>query len=269
MEKYNPKIDIVFKKIFGTEENKDLLISLINSVLPEQEQVVDVTIKKTYNEIDLFDDFFPIVDTKAKDDNGRLFNIGIKINEQLLYRQKTFFYWSKLFCSQLLSGENFENLNKTIMINLLDFNYFDDDKYVRRCNVKDFDTNEIYPHLDYVDFYFIEMRKFDNELKHIKNMLDCWLIFLNEDLNKNNLPKEIARPEIAKAIDTLERMYFNEKESYYYEGRVKLLRDEFNIRRTAERKAEKKIAEKLKNNGVSVDLIAKSTGLTIEEIDKL
>lgn len=50
MGKLNPKIDLVFKKIFGTDENKDLLKSLINSVLPENQKITELTIKNPYNE---------------------------------------------------------------------------------------------------------------------------------------------------------------------------------------------------------------------------
>lgn len=49
MERINPRVDIAFKKIFGIEENKDLLISLINSIVSEEDQVVDITLLNPYN----------------------------------------------------------------------------------------------------------------------------------------------------------------------------------------------------------------------------
>ncbi len=56
MCKINPRIDIAFKKLFGSEENKDLLISLINSVLPETEQIKSIVLENPYNLVDYLND---------------------------------------------------------------------------------------------------------------------------------------------------------------------------------------------------------------------
>jgi len=283
MKIVNPKIDLVFKKIFGTDENKDLLKSLINSILPENQKIATLTIQNPYNEIDFVGDKLSIVDIKATDEIGRWYNIEVQIREQGFYGRRSLFYWAELYSGQLFESENFDKLNKAIMINLLDFVYFDDDKYVRRCCFKDFETNEIYHQLDYADIYFVELRKFENDLKPIKNTLDRWITFLNKasELEKDKLPNELNEPEIKKAFETVERMSLNRKERDYYEGRKKLIRDDEGVIKFREAKAEEKgmeigiekgkieIAKSLKQNGLDIELIIKSTGLTKEQINEL
>ncbi len=77
----NPRVDIVFKKIFGVEENKDLLISLINSIVSEADQVADVTLLNPYNPQSFYDDKLSILGTKARGQNGKRVNIEIQLQK--------------------------------------------------------------------------------------------------------------------------------------------------------------------------------------------
>ena len=296
MKTVNPKIDLVFKKIFGTDENKDLLKSLINSILPENEKITTLTIKNPYNDADFIGDKLSIVDIKATDEKDQWYNIEIQIREQGFFGRRSLYYWSELYSGQLFEAENFDKLNKTVVINLLDFDYFTDKRYVRRCSFKDFDTNELYSQLDYADIYFVELTKFDNELKHIKNTLDRWIVFLNKasEYDKGKIPEELAEDEeIVKAVETVKKMYLNAKEREYYEGRKKLLRDDEGVIMFREAKAKKegiakgrkegmekgmekgrkegmeKVAKGLKAKNIPVEIVIETTGLTKEDIEKL
>jgi len=228
MCKLNPKIDLVFKKIFGTEKNKNILKSLINSILPKEEQVVELTIKNPYNEQDFIGDKLSIVDIKATDENGNWYDIEIQVKEQKHYGKRAIFYHSEIYGNQLTEGDTYDKLHKTIIISILDFDYFSKDKrYFRRCCYKDFETDELYPQLDYADLYFIELRKFDNELKNIKTTLERWITFLNKatEYEKDTIPEELQEPEIVQAFDTIEEMSLNTKEREYYEAGKKVMRD--------------------------------------------
>lgn len=276
MYKANPKIDLVFKKIFGTEQNKGLLKALINSVLPENEQVESITIKNPYNEIEFLGDKLSVVDIKARDKNGIWYDVEIQINEQKYYGKRAIFYQSELYSKQIAEGESYDNLHKTIIINILDFNYFKDARYFRRCSYKDFETNQFYKELDFADLYFIELRKFDNALDHIQTALDRWILFLNKatELDKNNLPSQLKQTEIIEAIDTIERMSFNEKERDYYDSKQKVMRDEMAVLQTAiENAVDEKMfatAKLLKELGkITLTEIMKVTGLTKEQIENI
>jgi len=276
MCKLNPKIDLVFKKIFGTEQNKNVLKSLINSVLPKDEQIVEITIKNPYNETDFVGDKLSVVDIKATDEKGRWYDIEIQVKEQKYYGKRAIFYLSEIYSNQLNEKDSYDKLRKTIIISILDFNYFLNDKrYFRRCCYKDFDTGELYPELDFADLYFVELRKFDNEFKHIKTTLDRWITFLNTatELDKDNLPDELKDPDIIQAMNTIDTMSLNAKEREYYESEKKVMRDRDAVMQTAVENAvdsaKVEIAKEFKKNGVSNEIIAKSTGFSIEQIEKL
>jgi len=280
MCKLNPKIDLVFKKIFGTEQNKNVLKSLINSVLPKDEQIVEVTIKNPYNETDFVGDKLSVVDIKATDDQGRWYDIEIQVKEQKYYGKRAIFYLSEIYSNQLKESDSYDKLRKTIIISILDFNYFLSDKrYFRRCSYKDFDTGQLYHELDFADLYFVELRKFDNEFKHIKTTLDRWITFLNRatELDSHNLPDELNDPEIIQAMNTIDTMSLNTKERDYYESQKKVMRDEMSVIQTAVENAQQQtkidtateIAKEMKLSDEPIHKIIKFTGLTKEQIDKL
>jgi len=280
MCKLNPKIDLVFKKIFGTEQNKNVLKSLINSILPQEEQVVELTIKNPYNEADFVGDKLSVVDIKATDEQGRWYDIEIQIKEQKYYGKRAIFYHSEIYGNQLGEGDSYDKLRKTIIISILDFDYFLKDKrYFRRCCYKDFETGELYPELDYADLYFVELRKFNNEYKNITTTLERWITFLNKatEYDKNTLPSELREPEIIQAFNTIETMNLTTQERDYYQSAKKVMRDRAAELLTAVENAVEnavdsrnmEIAKTLKDSGVNINLIMKSTGLTQEQIEKL
>src|SRR5262245_41869169 len=110
MGKISPRVDIAFKKIFGVEENKDLLISLINSIVSEEDQVSEVTLLNPYNPKNFRSDKLSVLDIKAKGKNGKLFNIEIQVSDEGDYDKRALFYWAKLYTEQLQNGQDYSQL---------------------------------------------------------------------------------------------------------------------------------------------------------------
>ncbi len=290
MSKVNPKIDLVFKKLFGSEENKDILLSLINAILPTEKQVSEITLKNPYNVSDYAEGKLSILDIKAEDEQGNLYDIEMQLKGSNFYGKRTLYYWAKMFGSQMdyLTKEEQERkkrktyfeLHKCIVISLMDFEFFEDDKYHRCFTLKDRETNEIHPDLDYLDLYFVELEKFEHKYKTITTILDRWAAFLNnaDVYSKNTLPKELAEIEsIKKASEKLEVMYLNEKEREYYEAQQKHYLDE-NSRiqeaveeavQEAELKKQLEMAKNAIKEGFDNQIIAKLTGLMTEQIEQL
>ena len=106
MCRINPKIDFAFKKLFGSEENKDLLLSLVNSILSEKDQVSELEIKNPYNFADYSNDKFSIVDIKAKDKSGTWINIEMQMNYYSDFDKTALYYWAKIFADQIDSGQD-------------------------------------------------------------------------------------------------------------------------------------------------------------------
>jgi predicted transposase/invertase (TIGR01784 family) len=296
MSKINPKIDLVFKKLFGAEENKDILMSLINAILPINQQISKITLKNPYNVSDYAEGKLSILDIKAEDEQGRLFNIEMQIRGSKFYGKRALFYWAKMFGSQLdyaleESQDNdntlevgYSDLKKCIVISLMDFNFFDDKNYYRFYTLKDGKTNEQHKDLDYLDLYFIELKKYRGKLQNLKTTLERWIIFLNNanKYDNNNLPKELAEiKEIRRASQKLEAMSLDEQERRYYEAQQKFWLDQNSFMKEALEKAREEVKkqteleskiEMAKNairEGFDNQMIAKLTNLTIKQIEQL
>ncbi len=242
MSKVNPKIDLVFKKLFGSEENKDILMSLINAILPLHQQIAKLTLKNPYNVSDYAEGKLSILDIKAEDENGVLYDIEMQIKGTGFYGKRILYYWAKMFGSQLdnltdeereerekRSKKHYSDLNKCIVISLMDFEFFEDDRYHRCFMLKDRETNENHRDLDYLDLYFVELDKFDKKMKFVQTALERWIAFLNNayQYRRDNLPEELAKvQEIRKASAKLDMMYFDKQERQYYEGQQKFWLDE-------------------------------------------
>src|SRR5271170_1265477 len=121
MEKISPRVDIAFKKIFGVEENKDLLISLINSIVGKDDQVAEITLLNPYNPKNFRQDKLSILDVKAQGTDGKRFNIEIQISDEADYDKRALYYWAKLYTEQLQASEGYSLLSKAIGIHILNF----------------------------------------------------------------------------------------------------------------------------------------------------
>lgn len=290
MSDITPRVDIAFKKIFGVEENKDLLISLINSIVGPQDQVSDLTLLNPYNPQNFKTDKLSILDIKAVNQQGKRFNIEIQISDEADYDKRALYYWAKIYTEQLKIADDYSKLTKAIGIHILNFTSIPEvSKYHNIFHITEKDTGLLY--FKDLELHTIELTKFssnsDEELSDIvakvKNALDMWLAFLtrNDLLNVDNLPKELNDAHLKKAINVLNVMNFKPEERNAYEDRLKWLRIEANTLRKYEQKAREEgreegahqaklqIARNLIKAGLADDLIAKTTALSIENILKL
>lgn len=293
-ERISPRIDLAFKKIFGVEENKDLLILLINSIVSAKDQVADVTLLNPYNAKNFKTDKLSILDIKAKGLDGKQFNVEIQITDEADYDKRALYYWGKLYTEQLKTSEDYSKLNKTIGIHILNFTSITESKkYHHAFHLVDEATGMCY--FKDIELHTIELNKFskndDDDLNSlvtkIKDALDVWIAFLtrNDLLDPANLPKSLDTPGLKKALNVLEVMNFSKEEREAYEDRLKWFRIEANTLKKMREDSlaegveigkaegvEKKaieVAQKMLAKGVSIDEIIEFTGLTLEQIEKL
>ena len=256
MGNINPRVDLAFKKIFGVEENKDLLISLINSIVSAEDQVSDITLLNPYNPKNFKQDKLSILDIKAKSKNGKRFNIEVQITDYSDYNKRALYYWGKLYTEQLKESDDYAQLSKAIGIHILNFTSIpESDKYHNVFHIREKDTGVIY--FDDLELHTIELKKFtghltldinaDEELLKeqrselmlkVKNSLDIWAAFLTRHdlLNKDNLPKELEDAELKKALTVLEVMNFSDEEREAYDDHLKWLRIETSTLKKYEQK---------------------------------
>ncbi|MDD2759131.1 MAG: Rpn family recombination-promoting nuclease/putative transposase [Methylomonas sp.] len=228
MCKINPRVDFAFKKLFGSEENKDLLISLINAIVSEEDQVAEVELKNPYNLADYRAGKISILDIKAKSLQGRWFNVEMQISEDYNFDKRAIYYWAKLVTEQLSEGMMFKELQKTISINILDFNFIPDTPEFHNCykiiNTATGHDDKLH---DIFELHYIELKKFSTAPDQITTALDRWSTFLTQahKLDKNHVPDELnSDSAIVKAISAVDRM-FDEDERTTYETRMQALAD--------------------------------------------
>jgi predicted transposase/invertase (TIGR01784 family) len=297
-EKITPQVDIAFKKIFGVEENKDLLISLINSIVSPEDQVVDVEILNPYNPRNFKTDKLSILDIKAKNSDGKRYNIEIQISDEADYDKRALYYWAKLYTEQLEKSKDYALLNKAIGIHILNFTSIPSvEKYHNVFQLREKDHGLHY--FKDIELHTIELNKFENIdhgkrilnkaeelslfLPKIKTSLDRWATFLSRHdlLDMKELPEQLNDPQLQKALGVLEEMNFTKEEREGYEDHLKWLRIEFNTLKKAkaegkaegmaegEAKGKLEIAQRMLLENIDINLITKITGLSIEELDKL
>jgi predicted transposase/invertase (TIGR01784 family) len=295
MEKINPRVDIAFKKIFGVEENTDLLISLINSIVSEADRVVEVTLLNPYNPKSFKQDKLSILDIKAKGADGKRFNIEIQISDEADYDKRALYYWAKLYTEQLKVSEDYALLSKAIGIHILNFTSIPEvEKYHNVFHITEKDTGLLY--FQDLELHTIELKKFTKNFSEnlndivakVKNSLDIWVAFLTRHdlLNKDSLPSTLDNPALKKALNVLDVMNFGTDEREAYEEHLKWLRIEANTLKKYEAKGftegkaqgieegkvlgvqerNTEIAANMLKRGIPLATIAEVTGLSEELI---
>ena len=278
----DPKMDFVFKNIFGSEKHPNILISFLNATLKPKDLITAVEIKNTDLNKGYIEDKFSRLDVKATTSNNEIINIEIQLKNEYNMIKRSLFYWSKLYSEQLNEGEDYSVLKRTICINILNFKYLKTRKFHSGYRLKEIYSNEELT--DVAEIHFIEIPKLEEGTDE-KDMLVAWIEFLKNPESEKVRSLEMSIDEIREAKDELIRMSNDDTQRELYEMRAKTLKDKISALNEAERKGIKKgrqegikegekskaieIAKSLINIGLDKETISKSTGLTLSEIEKL
>ena len=282
----DPKMDFVFKNIFGSEKHPNILISFLNATLKPKDLITAVEIKNTDLNKGYIEDKFSRLDVKATTSNNEIINIEIQLKNEYNMIKRSLYYWSKLYSDQLNEGEDYSVLRRTICINILNFKYLKTRKFHSGYRLKEIYSNEELT--DVAEIHFIEIPKLE-EGSDEKDMLVAWIEFLKNPESEKVRSLEMSIEEIREAKDELIRMSNDDAQRELYEMRAKTLKDKISALNEAERKGIKKgiqkgrqegikegeknkaieIAKSMINIGLDKDTISKSTGLDLSEVEKL
>jgi predicted transposase/invertase (TIGR01784 family) len=294
----NPKADLTFKLLFG--ENPDLVKSLLNALLPlepghEIERVEYATPEMIPENPGKKNS---IVDVRCHDNQGREFIVEMQLYWSDEFRQRVMLNASKAVVKQAGTGEDYSLIQPVYSLNLVNegLNLGDgvgpDEFYHHYAVVNVEHTDRI---LEGFHFVFIDLKKFTPKTIAEKKMAVLWLRFLTEiDEQTQQVPEELLEnPDTRKALQILEKSAYNDSQLQAYSDFWMALVDERVLREgsykkgkaeglaegvakgeakgRAEGRAETitENARNLKANGVSVEIIAKSLGLTADEIEAL
>ncbi len=267
------KNDVAFRKIFGSETRKEVLISFLNAVLLLQNgnKVVDVEILNPYQLPDLQGGKVTILDVKAEDQAGKIYLVEMQVAEVQGFNKRVLYYASKSYSSQIERGDDYMNLKPTYFIGILDFEATSNPYYLSRHKIIDTATNENY--LKDIEFNFIELPKFNKTENELSSIIEQWIYFIKNAKNLDLMPESLEDEGLKSAYNSANKHSWSKLELEAYD--YTLMREQDN-RGRVDFAFEKGIGigvEKVTLNliafGLSNNDIAANTGLTIQEIENL
>ncbi len=276
----NPFTDFGFKKIFGEEASKPLLIDFLNALLPQQNKIIDLSFKNTEQLGQTEADRKAIYDIYCENENGEKFIVELQKAKQNYFKERTLYYSTFPIREQAEKGEWNYNLKAVYCVGILDFTFDDYEnepeksEVVHTIQLKNQKGKTFYDKLTYI---YLEMPNFKQIETELNTRLDKWLYFIKHLEDFQTIPAIFKDDIFTKAFEKAELAKLGQAELDSYESSLKYYRDLKGVIDTAfdegklEGKIEGKIevAKALKESGVATDIIIKATGISKTELDKL
>lgn len=274
----SPKYDFVFKYIFGNEKHKDLLIALLSDILavPEQEfdgiEIINSELLKEFKE-----DRKGILDVRVRTKSEKQIDVEIQILPTEYMAERTIFYWSKMYTSQIKPGDTYDKLKKCVTINIVDFKCTPLKKLYSSYHLTEDRTG--YRLTDILEVHFLEIPKlFDSDIERDESdPVVQWMEFL--DAKSKGAMEMLAEKnnDIKKAYSLLQIISKDEKARMLYEARQAEISDQLTRIKSAEEKGREegreegkiRVAENLLKLGLNVKQIADAAELSEEKVMEL
>ena len=197
----NPLVDYAFKKVLGDPGTPDILLDFINTFLHLQPPISQVEIQNPFNPQDFDNDKLTVVDVKATDEHGRLYQIEVQLQTHAALPERALYSWARTYANRIGKGNDYQALRPTFSIWILDALVFPDSPRVHhRFRLMD---REAGMHLtDHVEIHMLQLPRFqpttplDDEGR--------WVYFLKEARNWTTLPPSLDRPALRRAMDKLD-----------------------------------------------------------------
>jgi len=278
--------DIVFKYIFGTEESTEILRAFINAVLTDAGYPVisEVSVVNPFNLKTYTDEKISIIDTRAKDEAGNIYNVEVQVRSQADFQERSLYYWAKAYAEQLPEGQEYGRLHRVISISILDFKLFAGHIPFHSCFMLRENGNPDYVLSADCVLHYLETPKLREEPA---TEVEQWLyLLLHAGKEDERMKILIDNNEYYKqAMKRYEYFVADEQARLAYEARQKFLHDQASYLGDArqeghaeglqkgiakgERKKALETAEKLLPSGLSLEQIAEATGLSVEEVKSI
>jgi predicted transposase/invertase (TIGR01784 family) len=270
MAKYiNPYTDFGFKKLFGEEGNKDLLIDFLNQLLPTHHQIADLNFRNVENLADLSSERKAIFDVHCKAVSGERFIVEMQKAKVKYFKDRSLFYVTFPIREQAQQGEWNFKLEPIYFVAVLDFEYDEAEekrKFRRDISLKDQDGDLFF---DKLHFRFLQMPLFKLQESELKTKFDKWCYFLKNLESFDHIPAILNEPIFQKAFETSKLSNLSaEQRSIYDENLIQY----WGMKSALETAVEDKLVENATNGilkGYDNKIIVDLTGLSVEQIEKL
>jgi predicted transposase/invertase (TIGR01784 family) len=277
----NPKTDFAFKKIFGSKESKDILISFLNAMVYQGETAIaDLEILDPYQapRIKGIKDSF--LDVKATLQDGSTVIIEMQVLNVLGFEKRILYNAAKAYSIQLNVGEDYTLLNPIIALTITDFEMFPQSpKVISSFALRE--KEDLTSYGDDIELVFVELPKFNKSLEELESLSDKWLYFLSHASKLQSIPTAMEQePAIHHAFQVAKQSRLTRKELEVLEKREMSLWDNRNAILYAEQKGEQKGREKGRKEAsiaiaqqlfdvLDLETIAQKTGLSLAELRSL
>jgi predicted transposase/invertase (TIGR01784 family) len=220
----DPKVDYAFKHLFGRDATRPLLIDVLDSVLDPApgHAIRDVELLNPFNPKEALDDKLSVLDIKARDQSGRLFNVEMQMLAFRHYEKRILYYGTRLYQQQLHEGQDYLELKPTLSVSFLDHVFFPQaPEYHLRFQL--LETARHFPFTADLEFHVLELPKFQKAPAELASGLDVWLYFLRhaERMDPEALPAALDRPLVRRACEELKMLSQTDQERERYEARRK------------------------------------------------
>ena len=246
-----PTNDFVFKKIFGGENERDILISFLNAVLEfsGDDAIGEIGIANPGQvpKIRALKD--TILDVKARDKKGRTFIVEMQVVPNHDFFKRSLYYTSQAYVSQISPGDSYGKLKKVYFVGVLDFSGLDGESYLSNHLILNRDTGE--NEIGDFEFCFVELPKFKKGIGELEGVVEKWVYFLKHAGECEEVPEEFLAEEVfARAFEIAKTSGWNAEELELYERRQHFFQEQEDVRETAERTGMEKGLEKGREEGL-------------------
>jgi len=271
------KNDVAFRKIFGSDKKKVILISFLNAVLDldGQDKIKSVTLVDPFQLPRIRGEKASIIDVRAKDKRNRSFIIEMQVAERDGFGKRVQFYSSKEYASQIDRGDDYTLLKPVYFIGILNFKFFPGENYFSKHITVDEETGVCT--LDDIKFRFIELPKFKKKEHELTTVIDKWTYFIKKADKLEVVPDNVDDKGLLAAYEEAQKHNWSKDEydAYIYAGMRE--QDEKGRETAAEKRGVEKGKEKkqieavvgLYENGVPIPVISKSLKITEEQVKEI
>ncbi|WPX97449.1 Rpn family recombination-promoting nuclease/putative transposase [Candidatus Bandiella euplotis] len=284
----NPRNDVAFKRIFGTEKNKDILVHFLNDIIVSKDMkpIKEVSIIDPNLHPDIKYEKRSVVDVLCEDEDGIKYIVEMQVAKVAGFEKRAQYYAARAYTAQHDKGEAYVNLKKVFFLAITEYVMFPKKKHYK-CDhwILDKDTHE--RDLKDFSFTFLELPKFNKKIDELKTYEDKWCYFFKHADDPDDVTELLTKSNevMKKAYEELKAYNWTKKELVSYEAAEKVAMDlkarEQYVEHEAREKAlaegmekgreeEKiKIAKNLISKKLDDKLISESTGLSLEKIHNL
>ena len=269
-EAISPKIDCVFKDIFGVKENSDILADFLNSIVDFQSgELKQIYFQNPEISKENADDKGSILDIRVRTAENTEIDIEIQLAYQKDMQERSLYYWAKLFSGQIKSGNRYRELPRTICINILDFNLLTTRNYHTSFGLRERKENFFLTKKLQIDF--LELKKAERAVDQGQTgkLLD-WLQFIDSRSDNREVLSMLEKKSepMQKAVGVLLHLSEDEQERDRALRREMFLHDQAELRGEGREEEQIEIIRKMSRFGIPVSKIAAILGCPEEEIQK-